>query len=190
MRANGTGELGPDGLRVRTEQVYSNCPKYIARRDVEAADAPAAAPAAVARDRLTAEDRRLIAAADTFFIATAAPDGGADASHRGGSPGFVVVHDDRRLSFPDYTGNTMYMTLGNITANPRAGLLFVDWGTGATLQLSGRAAIDWAPERAAAFPGAERVVDVTVERVVFTGGAVPQRWALAERSRFNPPAPG
>jgi hypothetical protein len=46
-------------------------------------------------------------------------DGSADASHRGGSPGFVAVQDERRLSFPDYAGNTMFMTLGNIAANPR-----------------------------------------------------------------------
>jgi predicted pyridoxine 5'-phosphate oxidase superfamily flavin-nucleotide-binding protein len=191
MRVNGTAELAPDGLRIATEQVYSNCPKYIARRQV-AGEAPplAASPVAVERGALSAADRRLVAAADTFCIATAAADGGADASHRGGSPGFVTVHDERRLSFPDYLGNSMYMTLGNVAANPRAGLLFLDWETGDTLQLSGRATIDWSPERAAAIPGAQRVVDVEVERVIATRGALPLRWMLEERSRFNPPAVG
>jgi hypothetical protein len=56
------------------------------------------------------------------------------------------------------------------------------------VQLSGRATIDWSPERAAAIPGAQRVVDVVVERVIATRGAVPLRWMLEERSRFNPPA--
>jgi hypothetical protein len=149
--------------------------------------AAAVARAAVERERLSAGDRRLVACADTFVIATAGPDGGADASHRGGSPGFVTVHDDAHVSFPDYAGNTMYMTLGNVEANPRAGLLFLDWATGDALQLSGRAAVDWTPERAAAVPGAQRIVDFTVERVVATAGAVPYRWALDERSRFNPP---
>ena len=187
MRVNGTGRLGPHGLSVRTEQVYSNCPKYIQRRHVTAA--AAVTPAAAERERLTAADRRLVAAADTFIVATAGPDG-ADASHRGGAPGFVTVHDATRLSFPDYTGNSMYMTLGNLAANPHAGLLFLDWERGDTLQLSGTATIDWSPERAAAFPGAERVVDFTVERVIATAGAVPYRWALDERSRFNPPVAG
>jgi uncharacterized protein len=82
------------------------------------------------------------------------------------------------------------MTLGNVAANPRAGLLFLDWERGDALQLSGNATIDWSPERAAAFPGAERVVDFTVERVIATAGAVPYRWALDERSRFNPPVAG
>lgn len=185
MRVNGTATRGAHGVEVRTEQVYSNCPKYIQRRHVTAA--AAVTPAAVARERLGAADRRLIVASDTFVIATAGPDRGADASHRGGSPGFVSLHDDRHLSFPDYAGNTMYMTLGNLEANPRAGLLFLDWATGDGLQLSGRAAIDWSPERAAAVPGAQRIVDFTVERVIATTGAVPYRWALDERSRFNPP---
>jgi predicted pyridoxine 5'-phosphate oxidase superfamily flavin-nucleotide-binding protein len=134
-------------------------------------------PRALERERMTAADRRLVATADTFFIATAGPDG-ADASHRGGSPGFVTVHDDVHLRFPDYPGNTMYMTLGNLEANPHAGLLFVDWDTGDALQLSGRAVVDWSQERA---------VDFTVERVIATTGAVPYRWTLDERSRFNPP---
>ena len=127
IRVNGTGTLGPDGLAVRTEQVYSNCPKYIQRRHVTAS--AAATPATVERDAMSDADRRMVAAADTFVIATAGPDG-ADASHRGGEPGFVTVHDERHLRFPDYPGNTMFMTLGNLDANPRAGLLFLDWETG------------------------------------------------------------
>jgi uncharacterized protein len=187
MRVNGTATLEADGMRVRTEQVYSNCPKYIQRRHV--VDVARAVVRPVERARLSVADRRMVAATDTFVVATAGPDGGADASHRGGEPGFVTVHDDGHLSFPDYAGNTMYMTLGNLAANPRAGLLFLDWETGDALQLTGRATIDWSPERAAAIPGAQRVVDVAVERVVATAGAVPYRWALDERSRFNPPLP-
>ncbi len=188
VRVNGTAELVAGGVRVRTEQVYGNCPKYIARRAVAAeaaADAPA--PPVERRAALSAGDRALIAQADTFFIATAGPGGGADASHRGGSPGFVAVRDEHRLSFPDYPGNTMFMTLGNLAANPRAGLVFVDWERGDTLQLSGRAVVDWSPERAAALPGAERVVDVEVDAVVRAPRALPLRWVLEERSRFNPP---
>jgi uncharacterized protein len=188
IRVNGIGVLDDGGLRVRTERVFSNCPKYIARRDV-IAEAASPTPGAVERRAaLSAGDRRLLAGADTFVIATAARDGSAEASHRGGSPGFVAVHDDRRLSFSDYAGNSMYMTLGNVAENPSAGLLFIDWDTGDTLQLTGRAAIDWSPERAASIPGAQRVVDFTVEHVIDSPRALPLRWMLEERSRFNPPA--
>jgi catechol 2,3-dioxygenase-like lactoylglutathione lyase family enzyme len=99
----------------------------------------------------------------------------------------LAVHDERRLSFPDYPGNSMFMTLGNVAANPRAGLLFIDWETGDTLQLTGAAVVDWSPERASAIPGAERVVDFAVDRVIQMAGALPLRWVLEERSRFNPP---
>ena len=185
VRVNGTAERGPDGLRIHTDQVYGNCPKYIARRVPIAPDAATEPGTPVRRAALAPADRARIARADTFFLASRT-ERGADVSHRGGTPGFVTVDGDR-LSFPDYTGNTMFMTLGNLAADPRAGLLFVDWERGDTLQVSGRAAIDWSPERAAALPGAERVVDVTVDAVVHTRAALPLHWALEERSRFNPP---
>lgn len=87
IRVNGIAERDEGGVTVHTEQVYANCPKYIARRTVaEDAGADRPARAAVRRDVLSPADRARIARADTFFIATAAPDGAADASHRGGSP--------------------------------------------------------------------------------------------------------
>lgn len=189
IRVNGTGAPAQDGLRITAERVFGNCPKYIARRTPEAAAPAGGGAAGTERAELDGGDRALIAAADTFFLATTGPDGTADASHRGGSPGFVAVHDARRLTFPDYAGNTMYMSLGNVAATGRAGLLFVDWERGDILQVSGRATIDWSRARAAAFPGAQRVVDVAVERVRAVGGVLPGRWVLEERSRFNPPAP-
>jgi hypothetical protein len=84
----------------------------------------------------------------------------------------------------------MYMTLGNLEADPRAGLLVCDFDTGDLLLLSGTAVTDWSPERAATIPGARRVVDVTIERTVWLPGASPLRWRLTERSRFNPPTAG
>jgi predicted pyridoxine 5'-phosphate oxidase superfamily flavin-nucleotide-binding protein len=165
MRVNGEATPTATGFAVSTGEVYSNCPKYIQRREI-------AGPAARGGERVT--DRELIEAADTFFVATAAH-GGADASHRGGSPGFVTVEGDR-LSFPDYPGNNMYGTLGNLLANPRIGLLFLDWETGDTLQLTGAAAVD----------RESRAVHVTVEQAIRTPNALPLRWVLLERSRFNP----
>jgi predicted pyridoxine 5'-phosphate oxidase superfamily flavin-nucleotide-binding protein len=165
MRVNGEATPTATGFAVRTGEVYSNCPKYIQRREIAGL---------AARGGESVPDRELIAAADTFFVATAAH-GGADASHRGGSPGFVSVDGDR-LSFPDYPGNNMYGTLGNLLANPRIGLLFLDWETGDTLQITGQAEVD----------RESRAVHVTIERAIRTPNAVPLRWVLLERSRFNP----
>ena len=72
------------------------------------------------RSSFRQSQRAWVAAADTFFIASAAPGGGADASHRGGNPGFVRVRDAATLEWPDYSGNTMFNTLGNITADTPA----------------------------------------------------------------------
>src|SRR4030095_12436506 len=104
--------------------------------------------------------------ADTLFIASVHADAGADASHRGGQPGFVRVLDERRLLIPDYAGNTMFQTLGNIAADPRVGLLFVDFDTGATLQLTGRARILWEPEALAPLRGADRALEGEIDEIV------------------------
>lgn len=184
MRINGRARATDGRLVVRTEQVYSNCPKYIqTRTPIE--DAPATAGAARRTQELTTDQRRWIAAADTFFITTHVAGLGVDTSHRGGNPGFVTV-TAQRLSWPDYTGNSMYMTLGNLEVDPRCGLLFLDWEHGHTLQLTGRARTDWDPLRAATTPGAQRMVDFEVEQVVQIDTAIPLRWSFDQYSRFNP----
>lgn len=188
MRVNGRARKDGDRLLVHTEQVYANCPKYIQTRTVTEDDLPAGSPTALTTRALNADQQRWITAADTFFVATHAAGLGADVSHRGGNPGFVTVTGDRRLTWPDYVGNSMYMTLGNLELDPRCGLLFLDWERGHALHLTGRARVDWSPERAAAVPGAQRLVDFDVERVVQVAGATGQRWAFGTYSRFNPAA--
>jgi uncharacterized protein len=185
MRVNGRLAIAEDGaILVRVEQAYSNCPKYIQRRSVEVG-----APSGTARllgraDTLTEGQRAWIRGADTFFVATVNPGEGADASHRGGLPGFVRVEGDR-LVWPDYAGNLMYNTLGNIAAYHRAGLLVPDFASGAVLQLTGRAAVLW---ETGEFPGAERLVELRVEDVVELGGVLPRSDGV-EYSPFNPARP-
>jgi predicted pyridoxine 5'-phosphate oxidase superfamily flavin-nucleotide-binding protein len=185
MRVNGRARQVDELLVVHTEQVYANCPKYIQARDVEAHVTTDPGDAAES-DGLSPAQRAWIAAADTFFVATHTPGSGADASHRGGRPGFVTVTGERHLSWPDYLGNSMYMTLGNLELDPHAGLLFLDWERGRSLQLTGRASVDWDPVRAARVPGAQRLVDFEIERVVQIDGAIPLRWTPPEYSKFNP----
>lgn len=118
--------------------------------------------------------------------ATGRPGLGADASHRGGNPGFVTVTGSRTLTWPDYAGNAMYMTLGNLELEPRCGLLFLGWDDGHALHLTGRARVDWDPERAASVPGAQRLIDFEVDQAIEVSGAIPQRWSFGGYSRFNP----
>jgi len=188
FRVNGTAAAGTDGtILVSVAQAYGNCPKYIQRREPVEVRTAAADPARFARHRsLPAMARAQIARAVTFFLATANPADGADVSHRGGRPGFVEVASDTRLVWPDYQGNMMFMSLGNVAVHPFAGLLFVDFETGDVLQLTGRAAIDWDAAHAATVPGAERLVTFDVDEVIVAPAASPLRWRLVEASPTNP----
>jgi predicted pyridoxine 5'-phosphate oxidase superfamily flavin-nucleotide-binding protein len=142
LRFNGRVDQWTDEhIGIQIDQVYGNCPQYIDPA-AQYIDALPRREASRWFSKLTADQQDIIASAGFFFIGSAHPEHGADASHRGGPPGFVRVHDQRTLSFPDYTGNGMFNTLGNIAENPHIGLLFVhDSGTG--LQLTGRASIHW-----------------------------------------------
>ena len=187
MRVNGRAELQPDGsFYVHTQQVYANCPKYIQARRFEVIT-PEQNTSDVSRtDRLTTKQQQWITQADTFFIASAHPEGGADASHRGGNPGFVTIADDNSLIWPDYIGNNMFNTLGNIDVNPKAGLLFLDFATGSTLQLTGEANIIWDAAQIAKYKGAERLLSYRIEQVLEIDEKLPLRWEFESYSPFNP----
>ncbi len=186
MRVNGHAVREGEALVIRPEQVYANCPKYIQTREPVGDASSPRHPRRATGAALTARQQAFISAADTFFIATQADPMGADVSHRGGNPGFVTVTAPQALSWPEYAGNKMYMTLGNLELDSRAGLLFVDWATGAALHLTGRAVVDWSPERAAAQAGAQQTVDFTVEQVVEIEQASSLHWRFGDYSKFNP----
>jgi hypothetical protein len=196
MRVNGRAVHSGPGLLLRADQVYANCPKYIQARTVIDAGQATASYRGWERETSTPSSgrlsdvthRELIGGADTFFLATYAQGHGADMSHRGGNPGFVTVVDDTHLSWPEYTGNSMYTSLGNLLLEPRCALVFPDWSSGRTLHLRGRAVVDWDARRAASVPGAQCIVDFEVADVVDIADGMPLRWRFGEYHRFNPPA--
>jgi len=166
IRLNGDARVNDAGqVRMTVSQVYGNCPQYIQARMAQGERAYSDAPARRG-DRLDDRWRQWVEGADTLFLATGHPESGLDASHRGGKPGFVRLENEKRLLFPDYSGNKMFNSLGNITSYPKAGLLFVDFQSGAGLQLSGTASILWEDSRLADFPGAQRLVAVDIERII------------------------
>jgi uncharacterized protein len=183
-RLNGIGEAVPGGFRLSVHEAFGNCRKYIQARSLDPVPVPR--PSAPSESgALSASQRRWIKRSDTFFIATAAR-GGADASHRGGNPEFVRVEENGTLVIPDYSGNNMFQTLGNIALVPRAGLLFVDFEGAGVLQLTGDAIVDWDEEHAAAFPGAHRLLRIEPTRIIETRDAIAVRGGPVERSSFNP----
>ena len=107
-------------------------------------------------------------------------------SHRGGNPGFVTVAGPDTLVWPDYLGNMMFNTLGNIATNPQAGLLFLDFDIGSTLQLSGQASIVWDSPQIEAYQGAERLLSFRVGQAIEVANKLPLRWEFEGYSPFNP----
>jgi uncharacterized protein len=187
VRLNGSAQAYPDGrVILYTYQVYGNCPQYVQARAVIGGRAASPEPARFG-EVLNPEERHLIEQADTLFIATRHPELGADASHRGGRPGFVCVENEKRLLFPDYRGNNMFNTLGNIVANPRTGLLFPDFQAGRALQLSGQSRILWDDPRMKQFDGAQRLLEFDIEQVIDLPEATLLRF---EFQSYSPLLPG
>ena len=185
-RINGT-LLAVDGdvLTIGVEQAYGNCPQYIQSRHT-VPTAPVDDGAARTGSTLDAADVALIRGADTFFLGTHHRTHGSDASHRGGTPGFVRVEDDGTLWWPDYPGNNMFNSLGNIAENGEAALLFVDFAGGIALHLTGRAEVAWTDHE---IPGDD---GGTGRRVQFrldgyVASSVPVHSTDFEAYRDNPP---
>ncbi|MCV7028227.1 pyridoxamine 5'-phosphate oxidase family protein [Mycobacterium sherrisii] len=170
VRVNGTLLARDDtGMAIGVEQAYGNCPQYIHRRDV---NVPALANHGTPTHAtaLSAVDQTMITNADTFFLGTTHPRQGSDASHRGGAAGFVRVDSPTRLWWPDYPGNNMFNSLGNLMVDDEAALLFVDFDTGASIQLSGSAQVQWSiPE---ADDAAGRGVAFQIDSVVTSAPVV------------------
>jgi predicted pyridoxine 5'-phosphate oxidase superfamily flavin-nucleotide-binding protein len=127
---------------------------------------------------------------DMFFLATATADGWPECSYKGGEPGFVRVLDEHTLAFPLYEGNGMYLSSGNITLQPKVGMLFVDLEGGTRLRLNGAATIDPHDPLIATYPGAQMVVRVRVREVFPNCRRYVHRYQLVRRSPFVPDAEG
>ncbi|MEO8113436.1 MAG: pyridoxamine 5'-phosphate oxidase family protein [Phenylobacterium sp.] len=114
------------------------------------------------RDRFNDEDAAFIGGAGFFFLATADAKCAPDCSFKGGPPGFVQVVAPDLLVFPDYDGNGMFKSLGNLLANPQAGLLFIAMGEAPRrLRVNGTAEVVRDDPAMAAIPGAQLLVKVT-----------------------------
>ena len=117
------------------------------------------------RSGFTDDDRAFIARSRMFFLATADSEGRPDCSYKGGAPGFVHVTGPSTLEIPDYDGNGMYRSWGNVQANPHVGLLFIDFETPKRLRVNGTARILRDPALCADWPGAVFLVRIEAERI-------------------------
>ncbi len=185
LRLNGKAKVQDKKIYLHTQQVYFNCPQYIQKREIKTTT-NRGKPNIQVGTTLTPQQQQFIQQADTFFIASFHPQSGADASHRGGYPGFIQVLAPDKLVFPDYAGNNMFNTLGNLVENPQAGLLFIDFATGDTLQLTGKAAIAWPTKKALELAGARRLVEFRIEKIIALLAATSLQWQFKEYSSYLP----
>ena len=148
------------------------------------------------RSAFTDGDRAFIEGAMFFFLATADADGRPDCSFKGGTPGFVRIVGEGELAFPDYDGNGMFKSLGNILANPEVGLLFIDMGEKPRrLRVNGTASVSRDDPLMQRFAGAQLLVRVKARAIfpncpryiVTPGMAEPSKYA--PRPGYVPPEP-
>jgi predicted pyridoxine 5'-phosphate oxidase superfamily flavin-nucleotide-binding protein len=134
------------------------------------------------------DDRAFIERLDMFFLATADADGHPQCSYKGGDPGFVRVLDEHTVAFPNYDGNGMYLSMGNLLVNPHVGMLFVDFTAKrpSRLRLNGVASVEEQDPLLDTWPGAQFVIRVTATQVFPNCPRYIHRMALVERSRYVP----
>ena len=138
------------------------------------------------RAAFTEEDKAFIRRCRMFFIATADRDGQPDCSYKGGLPGFVRVIDDHTLAIPDYDGNGQYRSWGNVRANPKVGLLFIDFETPKRLRVNGTAVVSDDDPLLAELPGAVFVIRMVAERIFPNCPRYIHKMQLVEESAYSP----
>jgi predicted pyridoxine 5'-phosphate oxidase superfamily flavin-nucleotide-binding protein len=142
------------------------------------------------RTKFNDEDRQCIETSSFFFLATSTADN-VDCSFKGGAPGFVRVVGENAVAWPDYDGNRMYRSLGNILRNPRVGLLFIRFdgklfNSAGRLRINGCAEIDESAAAIAGLPGAKRLVRVTAEHIFTNCPRYIPKLSLEETSAYVP----
>ncbi len=138
------------------------------------------------RSAFTDDDRTFIHGCAMFFIATADAEGNPDCSYKGGLPGFVRVLDEHTLAIPDYDGNGMYRTWGNVMVNPQVGLLFLDFQNPKRIRVNGTAHVSKDDPLLAEFPGAVFMVRVKAQRIFPNCPRYLHKMQLVEHSVYAP----
>ncbi|WP_404333121.1 pyridoxamine 5'-phosphate oxidase family protein [Mesobacillus maritimus] len=190
IRINGVANiLDDETIEVKTEQVYGNCPKFIQARKIKINKFDDNKTIqTLHRKNLNNNQEIWIEQADTFFISSSNSLGKTDVSHRGGQAGFVSILNETTLLYPDYVGNMMFNTLGNIVENTKTGLLFIDFQKGHTLQLTGDSEIIWdlTDEEKLIYKGAKRLIKYVISGVIEKQNANMYSWDFLNYSPFNP----
>ncbi|RMZ68397.1 Riboflavin synthase-like beta-barrel [Pyrenophora seminiperda CCB06] len=171
-------------LITKISQSLGNCPKYLNQYEIH--PAPLSTSSLQSKGRsLTPSAKSLISRADMFFLSTSTPSD-MDVNHRGGPPGFVRLLSASSLIYPEYSGNRLYQSLGNLLLNPKIGITFPDYRTGDVLYLTGRAEILAGQDAAAVLPGSNLAVKVEIGEARYVVGGLGFRGERKGMSMYNP----
>lgn len=175
-------------LVLKIEQSEGNCPKYLNKKHIVSA---------LAKPELVSDSPQLpqraldiIEKADMHFISSSHNDVDMDTNHRGGPPGFIRVQSNEEsgavLVYPEYSGNRLYQTLGNLRVNPLAGICIPDYESGDMLYVTGKTEILIGKDAAAVIPRSNLAVRITATAARLVANALPFRGVEGERSPYNP----
>jgi hypothetical protein len=142
----------------------------------------------VVGDTIGANEKRFIEMCDMFFLATADEQGRPNCSYKGGDPGFVRVVDEHTVAWPNYDGNGMYLSMGNLVTNPHVGILFINFEVGHRMRLNGEASVDENDPLMAEYPEAQFIVRVRARQVFPNCPRYIHRMEKVEQSPFVPRA--
>ncbi len=132
------------------------------------------------------DEKRFIESRDMFFLSTVDHNGRPTVSYKGGLPGFVKVLDPQTIAFPSYDGNGMYMSVGNITAHPEIGILFIAFDKPFRIRFQGRAEVVRDAASLALFKEAELVVKVKLSELWMNCPRYIHRYEQVKPSRYAP----
>jgi ferredoxin-NADP reductase/predicted pyridoxine 5'-phosphate oxidase superfamily flavin-nucleotide-binding protein len=170
-------------LATKIEQSMGNCPKYLNQYEIQ--PSPVRSKLIAKGSSLSPDAKDLISKADMFFLSSSTAED-MDTNHRGGPPGFVRILSDTEIVYPEYSGNRLYQTLGNLQLNPKVGIVFPDYGTGNVVYLTGTAEILVREEAAALLPGSNLALKIRIDEVRSVESGLPFRGVKKTPSPYNP----
>ncbi|KAI4950294.1 hypothetical protein J4E91_004951 [Alternaria rosae] len=170
-------------LVTKIEQSLGNCPKYLNQYEIRPA---LVMPELVSQaSSLSEEGAALISKSDMFFLSTCAEDD-MDVNHRGGPPGFVRIISPKTIAYPEYSGNRLYQSLGNLMLNPRIGITFPDYETGDVLYITGATETLAGTDASALLPGSNLAVQIRISECRYVKTGLPFRGTKKTPSPYNP----
>lgn len=145
---------------------------------------------AIVDDELRPEQAGFIGSLDYFFLTTINEKGEPTVSYKGGPVGMVHVVDPRKIIFPNYDGNGMFLSMGNVAATSNVGLLFIDMVRPLRVRVQGKAKLTQNAEYLAKYPGANMIVEIDITSVFFNCARYIHKHERVQTSEYVPDESG